>query len=72
MMSCRGMGDRTPNVRLHEGGYPTMSDSPLEPLSGQVDIHFIKSGSFQSEFRIKSGPVFEVGPIASALSKSGK
>ena len=35
-----------------------MPDSPLEPLSGQVDIHFIKSGSFQSEFRIKSGPIF--------------
>ena len=43
----------------------------LEPLSRQVDIHLRKSGSFQSEFRIKPGPVFGVGPIAPALSKSG-
>ena len=35
-----------------------MPDSPLEPLSGQVDIHLRKSGSFQSELCIKSSVVF--------------
>ena len=35
MMNCKGIGDRTPNVRIRERGYPTIKGIPPCPLPGK-------------------------------------